>query len=174
MAKMDFDQTTVEPVGEFAPLPADEYMAVISASENKPVNGKPHNQYLQLVFDIVDEEYAGRKVFERLNVLNDNETAQKIGKQKLSAICLVLGITQIKDTEQLHDKPIIIVVGINPAKGDYGPSNKITGYKRFDGASVKEVLKEREEGKTAPVAPKGAAAPAAGAKKAKPWQQGKK
>jgi hypothetical protein len=173
MAKMNFDSNTVEPVGEFNPLPADEYMAVISASETKPVNQKPHNQYLQLVFDIVDEEYAGRKVFERLNVVNDNETAQKIGKQKLSAICLVLGITQIDDTEQLHDKPIIIVVGISPANGDYGPSNKITGYKRCDGASVKDILKEREEGKVAPATPKGAAAPA-GAKKAKPWQQGKK
>jgi len=121
-----------------------------------------------LVFDIVDEEYSGRKVFERLNIINDNETAQRIGKQKLSAICLILGITKkIDNTEELHDKPMVVVLGIKPASDKYGESNEIKGYKRIDGASVKDILKEQESGVKA--APAGKMAPA-GPKK-KPWHK---
>lgn len=164
--EINFDSAEVEPLGEYTPIPIDEYMAMITASERKKVADKPQNEYIQLVFDIVEGEYTGRKVFERLNIVNDNDTAVKIAQQKLSAICRIFSIVKLINTDQLHDKPIIISVGIRPAKGNFGESNEIKGYKRKDGASIKDIL---NEGSRAPVAK---AAPAAsGEKKLKPWQK---
>ena len=162
MAELNFDSNDVEPTGNFEPLPLGEFLVVISASEMKPTkNGE--GQYLQLTYDLIDGEYKGRKVFDRLNLVNKNEQAQEIAQRSLSAICRCVGVLHPKNSEELHDKPMVIKLGIRPASGEYQASNIVKGYSRTDGKDLKEVT----EG-TVPVAK---AAPAAGAAKKKPWQK---
>jgi hypothetical protein len=164
MAELNnFDANVIEPTGRFDPLPLGEYPVMISASEMKTTkNGE--GQYLQITFDVVEGEYAGRKVFDRLNLVNKNEQTQEIAQRALSAICRCVGILHPKNSEELHDKPMVIKVGIRPAKDGFEESNSVKGYIRTDGKDLKEVTEETPKGKVAPAA-------ASGAKVKKPWQK---
>ena len=139
MATLNFNAEEVEPIGSFEPLPTGDYTVVISASEMKETKSG-RGKYLQLVFDVVEGDYNGRKVFGRLNLDNENETARKIAQQELSAICYVLDIHAPKDSEELHDKPLIITVGIKDDP-NYGKSNVVKGYKTKDGKTPNDLLK---------------------------------
>jgi hypothetical protein len=158
MVNLNFDANEVEPLGSFEPLPVGEYTVVIESSALNPAKtGK--GEYLQLVYNVVEGEFQGRKLFDRLNIRNDSEQAQKIAQSALSSICRAVGVMHPQTSEELHDKPFIVKVGIRPAKGEYGPSNAIKEYKPID---------ECEQ-------PKEAAKPTAGAAPAgnRPWEKKK-
>ena len=162
MAELNFDSNDVEPTGNFEPLPIGEFLVVISASEMKTTkNGK--GKYLQLTYDVISEgEYKGRKVFDRLNLVNETEQAQEIAQRSLSAICRCVGVLHPKNSEELHDKPMVIKVGIRPASGEYQASNVVKGYSRTDGKDLKEVTE---------ATPVVKAPSSTGEKKLKPWQK---
>jgi hypothetical protein len=127
MPEINFDANSVQPMGDFSILPVGEYLAIISASEIKPTKSG-NGMYLQLVFDVMDGEYKGRKIFDRLNIQNQNVTAQQIAQSALSSICRAVGILTPKDSEELHNRPLKIKVGIRPASGEFVESNIIKGY----------------------------------------------
>jgi len=74
-------------------------------------------QYLYLELDILDGQFAGRKLFDRLNLVNDNPDTVDIAKRALSSICRATGQMQVKDSEQLHLIPMIADVRVRPPKG---------------------------------------------------------
>jgi len=128
----NFDATEVEPSGDRSALPAGEYKMVCIESEYKPTkagNGK----YLQLVFEVVDGPHKGRRVWERLNLVNPNQTAVEIARQTLSAICRAVGVLQPRDSAQLHSIPLTVKVKVKEYNGDY--TNEISGYKKLSGSS---------------------------------------
>lgn len=128
MAHLGFDSTTVAPSEEFSVIPAGEYVAMITASEVK--NTKAGNgSYLNLRFDIVDGQYKGRVLFSALNIWNQNPKAVEIAQRDLSAICHATGILQVQDSSQLHNRPMIIKVGISAPSNGYEASNEIRAYK---------------------------------------------
>jgi hypothetical protein len=138
MAKLNFNAADVEPIGSFDPLPVGDYEVIITETEMKDTkNGK--GKYLQLTFEVVGEENKGRKVWDRLNLINENSTAQEIAQRSLSAICRAVGVLHPTDSDELKDIPLIIKVGIRPASGEYQPSNIIKGYARCDGESLTEI-----------------------------------
>jgi len=143
MAELNFDAESIEPLGNFEPIPLGEYMVVISASEIKETKEKK-GKYLQFTYDVIEGDYKNRKLFDRLNIVNENETAQEIAQRSLSAICHAVGILHPKASEELHDKPLIVKVGIRPATGEYQASNVIKAYKKADGTPVSE-KKESEK-----------------------------
>lgn len=129
-----FDPNTVEPAQDFDPIPSGEYVAIITDSDLKHTkNGA--GQYLELAHQIIDGEFKGRLVWARLNIQNSNEIAQRIAQQQLSAICHAIGLTQaISDSEQLHNRPLVIRVAYLPAddaKG-YRAKNDIKAWKALD------------------------------------------
>lgn len=130
MASIDFNAEAIEPTTDFTPLPVGEYSAIIAASEMKATKSGT-GQYLQLTYDIIEGQYKGRKIFENLNLVNPNSTAQEIAQRALSAICRAVNVMHPKESEELHDKPLIIKVGIRPASGDYEASNVVKGYKTY-------------------------------------------
>lgn len=167
MPELNFNAPDVDPIGSFEVLPIGEYLVAISESSQKE-NNKKTGQLLQFTLDIVDGEYKGRKLFERLNVVNENATAQKIAQQSLSAICYVTGVLHPKRSEELHGKPFRVRVGIRPAKGEYSESNNILEYKFSDGRKLKDALKGAKAAETtAPPAANGAPS----AKGKRPWEK---
>lgn len=175
MPELNFNAPDVDPIGSFEVLPIGEYLVAITAS-SQDVNKKGTGQLLQFTFDVIDGEYKGRKLFERLNVINVNETAQKIAQQSLSAICYVTGVMHPKHSEELHGKPFRVRVGIRPAKGEYSESNNILEYKFSDGRKLKDALKGTKKVENA--APAAATSSTAGsstvgssAKGKRPWEK---
>jgi hypothetical protein len=124
MASLNFDASQVSPKDE--PIPAGDYVAQIRDSEIKDTKAGT-GQVLRLTWVILDGPFVGRTVFDRINVQNQNPTAEKIGQQTLSSICHTLGVLRLQDSIQLHNIPCKI--GVKIKKDDqYGDSNEIKGY----------------------------------------------
>lgn len=133
-----FDATAVEPQGDYSPVPPGEYRVQITASEMVENSAKTGHM-LKLEIEIMDGDQAGRKLYDRLNLDNPNAQAVEIAQRQLSAICHAVGKLSVSDSEELHMKPMIAVVKVDPGRkvGDkeYGPSNGIKTYKAA-GSSV--------------------------------------
>ena len=134
MAHLGFDATTVEPAQPFDVIPAGKYVCQITNSEMRPTKGGD-GQYLWLELAILEGEFANRRLFDRLNIVNSNQQAVDIARRQLSALTGACGKTYIDDSEELHLIPITVTVRVRPAKGDYDASNEIRGYEPLSGAA---------------------------------------
>ena len=151
-----FDANSVEPTATYEPIPAGWYKAVFTDSIEKPTKAQT-GSYLQLTAEIIEGEYQGRKLIERLNLNNPNSTAVEIAQRTLSAICRATGVMTPRDSSDLHDKPFMVQVKVKPGDGNYGPSNEVGGYEATNG------------GNAAPAAAPAASAPAGAS--TPPWKR---
>ncbi|MCK9327694.1 MAG: DUF669 domain-containing protein [Bacteroidales bacterium] len=158
MALINFDANDIEPVA-FEPLPAGEYKAIIVASEMKRTKDG-NGRYLMLSLQVIDGEYANRIVFDRLNLDNPNTQAVRIAQAGLASICRAVGVMTPRDSAELHDKPLIAVLSVQPATENFGASNRVKGYKPLTGTSAQASLTAKPAAQSAP--------PKAGGKK--PWE----
>lgn len=120
--------------GDYSPIPPGEYRVHVTGSDLKATKAGTGN-YLELEMEVLDGEYAGRKLFDRLNIDNPNQQAVDIAQRTLNAICVAIGKLSIADSNELHNVPMIAVVKVDPARGDYGPSNSIKTYKPSSGVA---------------------------------------
>ena len=135
---LNFDATEVDPASSFEPIPAGKYKAQIVASEIRPTKDGT-NKYLWLELEILDGEYAGRKVWDRLSLWHDNQQAQEIAKRTLSAICHATGKLRIKMAEELHDLPLIVSVKVRPPQNGFEANNEVRAYAAADDGAKKAV-----------------------------------
>lgn len=164
-----FDATQVEPNQPFTVIPTGKYKAQIVASEIRATNNGS-GQYLWFEMEILDGEHAGRKLFERLNLWNQNSQAVEIAQRTLSAMCHATGQLHVEDSEALHFKPMIVTVRVRPAGPgkdgkQYDASNEIRGYEAVNGAAPAAPVQQ-----AAPAPAPAAAAPAPSAA-AMPWKR---
>jgi hypothetical protein len=148
MPRLDFNAAAVpEDTNRrtFDPLPEGDYVLQVIDSEVRATKSGT-GQMLVLTLEVVDGSYRGRRIWDRLNIRNQNPTAQHIAENALADLCKALGIANLIESETLHYKPFGARVKVRPAEGQYGPSNTVR-YKRTTGA---------------PPRPSGA----------KPWQRG--
>lgn len=122
-----FDATQVAPSQAFSVIPAGKYKVQITDSDMKPTKDG-NGQYLWLEMEILDGEYHGRKLWDRLNLVNPNQQAVEIAQRNLSALCHATGKLHVSDSQDLHFIPVVASVKVRPAKGDYDASNEIRGY----------------------------------------------
>lgn len=131
MAKIDFNADDVPEDEGFTPLEEGEYVCQIVQSEMKETKAGT-GQYLELRVQCLEEPYVGRLIFERLNLINPNETAVKIANRTLADICLACGINEVEDSEELHGIEFLAKVVKTEPKGDYPAGNEIKKYKSID------------------------------------------
>jgi hypothetical protein len=120
-----FDANQVRPSSNLEPLPAGQYLAVITESEMRP-NKAGTGSYLQITFEIIDGPHKGRRVWSRLNLDNPNATAVAIAQSELSAICRAVGVMRPGDSTELHDLPLVIHVVCRQRPDRV--TNEIKGY----------------------------------------------
>jgi len=122
-----FDANNVEPSGDFDPIPAGKYLAVITESEMKPTKaGTGH--YLQLTFQIIEGPFQNRLLWARLNLDNPNDTTRKIAQGELSAICRAVGVLAPNDSVELHNLPLVIHVRCKKRNDTGEIVNEVKGY----------------------------------------------
>jgi hypothetical protein len=122
-----FDATTVEPNTKPPTLPADWYNVMATQGGIKPTRDN-QGGYVEIGFKVMDGPYAGRMVFDRLNLWNNNQVAQEIAQRTLSSICHSTGVMQVSDVQQLFARPLMVRVVVKPAEGEYDEGNEIKGY----------------------------------------------
>jgi hypothetical protein len=127
MTRFQFDSSQVEPKKVFKPIPAGAYTAVIVDSEMK-TTAAGTGEYLKIVFEVIDGDHKGRRLYENLNVDNPNQTAVKIARETLSAICRAIGVGVLSDSSMLHDKPLIIKVSVDMDTETKVKKNNIRDY----------------------------------------------
>ena len=148
----------------FDPIPVGSYqLQVIDSKIDDTKSGT--GQLLTLTLEVIDGPYAGRRIWDRLNIQNQNPDAQRIGQRSLADLCIMLEIMELDDTEELHFKPFVAKVTVAPDKsGQYGPQNRV----RYNGG--KAATPPAQKATAAKPAMKHAAKPQASATKGdKPW-----
>ena len=129
-----FDAREVEPQAALEPIPAGKYLAIITNSEMKATkNGD--GSFLELVFQVIEGEYKGRKLWDRLNLDNTNPTAVQIARSQLSALCRATGVMTPRDSVELHNLPLIAVVAVKRRDDNGELANEIKGYAKKEAAA---------------------------------------
>ncbi len=123
----NFNAHDVDPNTEFDPVPAGQYLAIITESEMKPTKNN-NGSYLQLTLEILEGEYKGRKLWARLNLNNPSDTAVKIARAELSSICRAMNVMTPKDSVELHNLPIAITVKCKKRSDTDDLTNEISKY----------------------------------------------
>lgn len=134
MAGLNFNAQEVAPQQAFENLAPGWYTAKVVESEMKPTNAGT-GSFLELTIEVIaPAQFAGRKLWDRLNLNNPNEKAVEIAYQTLSAICHATGVIQVQDSQQLHEIPMDVKVGMSKVTEDYPePRNEIKGYRACQG-----------------------------------------
>lgn len=135
MAELNFDATTIA-TDEYSAIPAGEYQAVITDSVFKATKNN-RGEYLELTFEIIDGEYRGRKIWSRLNLNNPNAIAVEIAQKELARICQAINVMKPKNSEELHNIPMTLVLTCTKNKDDE-IINEIKKYKSASAAKPAE------------------------------------
>ena len=135
MTELNFDATQVAPNTSPPPIPTGWYQGMIEATTMKPASNKM-GSYLEVITVITTGAYQGRKVYDRLNLNNQNPVAVEIAQGTLSAICHATGVLQVQVAEQLHNIPLEVRVLLVPAEEGYDESNDVKGYRKLDSVAA--------------------------------------
>lgn len=155
MASLNFDASGIDTTSQFDAIPAGDYEAMVTDSIMKATKDGT-GQYLELTLEIQSGQYQGRRMWDRLNLSNRNPKAVEIAQKQLAQLCHATGVLQVSDSQQLHNRPIVMKVAVKNDP-ERGPSNEIKGYKAR-GVTTQQAAAFQ--------APRAAAAPA---QAAAPW-----
>jgi Protein of unknown function (DUF669) len=114
-------------------IPPNWYQAQIIESEVRDaLNG--NGDYLLAVFEILDGEHRGRRIYQNITLHNQSQQAVEIGQRLLTDIYTAIGHTgPTKDIRVLLFKPVKARVGINRDKdGVYPDRNCVTSVRPPD------------------------------------------
>ncbi len=128
-----FDSNQHDIMDKFAPIPTDWYnMRIVKTDVVK--TKKKDGHYISLEFEVMEGDFKGRKVWTNLNVDNPNPVAVEIANKDLARICLSCGIPVIQDTQELHDIPLRVKVGLAKTNDQYPePKNEPKNYEPING-----------------------------------------
>ena len=151
--------------GGIVHIPDGKYQAVIVESELKPTS-KNDGQFLLLKLVITQGPQANTELFERLNIINPNNTAVEIAFKTLARISEAVGMDSTpSDSKELHNKPLIIDVGTEAGK----PWKDKEGVERE--GKDKSIIKKYLPVGSGVVGVTGAAQASAPAANKLPWQK---
>ena len=142
MAKMKkFNKAGKERMADYSAIKPGIYKAIVVGSEVKETISKD-GSYIKLTYQITKGGYKGRKIWQMYNNENSNKIAVEIAEKELASLCDALMIDNVSNTQDFHDIPMLINVGVVPAKGKYGEQNEIKGYAKVE--------KKKKKKKTTP------------------------
>jgi len=143
--------------GTYEVLPPGWYNVSINSADLMQTKSGT-GQYIKLRLDVTGPTHQGRVVFANINVKNDSQKAEEIGRQQLGELMRAIGLPRVRDTDQLIGGNLQVKLTVKHY-ATYGESNEVKGYKAIGGGSPM----------TAPAASKPASAPPASSKTAPPW-----
>ena len=112
MAQLNFNAAEIDTTSRDA-IPSGTYEAVVTDSEMRATKSGT-GMGINLTFEILSDGPAkGRKVFAWINYENQRAEAQRIGREELASLCKAVGVTNLTDTVQLHNLPLLITVGVD-------------------------------------------------------------
>ena len=116
--EMPFDLSKIDPyVGGAEPLPSGTYPMAIKEMEVVANNKAETGHNLKLIYEVIEGEFKGRKLYENLNLWHKTSSgAVEIAWKQLSSIGHAVGIVQGNDLTALANKPMMVEVMLEPGK----------------------------------------------------------
>ena len=128
-----FDPSQYEGTADLVPIPPGWQSAHIVEASYKEVLNNSTSTYMLAVFEIIEGEHKGRKIFQNVTLTNRNQQAVEIGTRLLKDICESVKTGPLKNLEVLQYKPMKVRVGIKRDKdGVYPDRNQITQVRAYD------------------------------------------
>jgi hypothetical protein len=125
-----FNAQQYDPTQGGGSLPVGKHPVIVESSEVK-ANKANDGGYLQLNLKLIDGPQTGTTGAYRLNLYHSNPQTAEIAHRQLSAICHVIGVFNVQDSQQLHNIPFIVEVGLQ--KGEEAAQKGYTEVKKvFD------------------------------------------
>lgn len=155
MVQFRFNAKDTPPDTAFEPVPEGWYKAVITESTLEPTSNGD-GKYLKFLFKIKDKSQYDRQVFCNLNIEHPNPVAADIGKKQLSALCHAVNQMQLTNTQQLHGKPVMIKIIVQPAVKNqdgtikYDAKNAVKGFKKVEASAPAQKFAQPPKPETAP------------------------
>jgi hypothetical protein len=127
MAQINFDASQVDPSQPVEAIPSDKYNVEITKSELKPTK-TGNGSYLELELTVLEGEYRGRKVWDRLCLNHPTPKTVEIARANLSAICHAVGVMKPHDSTELHHIPLTVNVKLKKDDSTGTIFNEVRGY----------------------------------------------
>lgn len=126
-----------DPVNNFNPVPKGRYYLKCEEAELMDTR-EGNGQYIKGKFTISRGEHENRKIFVNFNIINKNDTAQRISREQLSAWARACGKPGASDTDQLIEIEFQAEVGIEKGKGQYegNDQNRVLEWLTADGSKT--------------------------------------
>jgi pyruvate/2-oxoglutarate dehydrogenase complex dihydrolipoamide acyltransferase (E2) component len=123
----------VEPAtdGVFELLPAGEYVGQIIEFETKPT-ASGAGTYIKLTWELLNDGCKGRRVWQNINVRNENQKAQEIGQGEFAAIMKHTGLSARDDSSAYLNRPVGLVLKIEKSKNPRYPDDRNAVDKFFN------------------------------------------
>lgn len=129
MARLDstIDVEKLPEAGDFSALEPGWYSCtIIETSLENTKSGT--GQYIKLKFQVEAPIRAGAVFWGNLNIRNDSEKAEHIGRQQLRALCESVGLRSVSDTDDLLNRQMDVKVKLRPAEGVFKAQNEPDGF----------------------------------------------
>ena len=119
---------------DFAPIPDGWYRVEVKKAELKMTKDGT-GQYINVQYSVLGPSFAGRIVFDILNVRNNSADAERIGLAQLKKLKLAVGLPALTDTDQLIGRTLEI--DVRTRKSDqYGDKNEVKSYRSMEGSAM--------------------------------------
>lgn len=125
-----FDPHAIEPADEprsYEPLPVGVYTVQITDAQYKETKSG-NGRRVALEFTVVSGAYESQKVWDSINVVNENPTAQKLGQRMLADLCIAAGIKMLTNTDEFIGRTVRVQTKIQPATDTYKASAKVDSF----------------------------------------------
>ena len=118
----------------YDPIPEGWYNVRIVSAEIKATKSGT-GQYISIRYDIIGPSHQGRQVFGTLNIKNDSQKAEEIGRQQLGSLMRAIGLARVTDTDQLINNELQVKLAIKRDE-QYGDKNEIKAFKAINGSAA--------------------------------------
>ena len=79
---------------------------------------------MPVTVEVLEGKWKGTHIMDGYNLKHTNPKVQAIGQKQLKRLCEAVGVDKFKDTHELHGKPFLMTVKLEPAKGDWDETNR--------------------------------------------------
>ena len=133
-----FDATQFDPTQGTPTHPAGKFPAYISKTEIK-ANKDNTGGYLA-----VELTTQAGVITSRYNLFSTSAQAVEIAQRELSSICHAVGVLKPKDSQELHNKPLIVTVDVEKNEQNGNLNNRVKKYAAIGAATEAPKLSPHE------------------------------
>ena len=129
-------------------IPAGEKLLVEVEQSDYVQNRNGDGHIAKFTIGVIKGDYKGRKVFLNLNLDHPNEKAVEMAEAEFVSLIRSCKLTAVEDTEELHNIPFMIEVGIQASTNkQYDDQNNIRKYWAVEKKSAKRNTENKSKGK---------------------------